>query len=69
MVPIFSKQKYQSYSNLYGFGIFYGNLIYFAIIWHVLWQIDIFYGHLVSVLFPVLVCCFMKNLATLPGRA
>jgi hypothetical protein len=38
--------------------------------WYSLWSFGIFYGHLVFLLpfwyiFPLLVCCTMKNLATL----
>jgi hypothetical protein len=52
---------------LRSFGIFCGHLVYFAVIWYtyfaviryILWSFGIF--------FPVLVCCTMKNLATL-GR-
>jgi hypothetical protein len=32
---------------LLSFGIFYGHLIYFMVIWNILWPFDIFYGHLV----------------------
>jgi hypothetical protein len=45
-------------------------LIYFTAIWNILGTFDIFYGHLVQVvfvwyIFPVLVHCTTKNLATL----
>jgi hypothetical protein len=29
------------------FGIFYGRLVYFVVIWHILRPFGIFYGHLV----------------------
>jgi hypothetical protein len=35
-------------------GVFYNHLVYFTTIWYILWCI-----------FPVLVCCTKKNLATL----
>jgi hypothetical protein len=53
------------------FGIFYGYLVYFMVIWYIMWLFGIFYGHLVYYvviwsIFSVLVCCSKKNLATLP---
>jgi hypothetical protein len=36
---------------------------YFTAMWYSLWSFGIFIGHLV--LFPALVCCTKKNLATL----
>jgi hypothetical protein len=39
------------------FGIFYGNLVSFIVIWYILWSFGI--------LFSVVVCCTEKNLATL----
>jgi hypothetical protein len=39
-------------------GKFYGQMVYFMVIWHIRWSFGIF--------FPVLVCCTEKNLATLP---
>jgi hypothetical protein len=38
------------WSILRQFGLFYGNLVYFVVIWYI---------------FTVLVCCTKKNLATL----
>jgi hypothetical protein len=58
---------------------FYGHLVYFMAIWYILWPFGPFYGQLVffmaiwyilwlfGILFPVLVCCHKKNLATLAG--
>jgi hypothetical protein len=51
-------------------GIFYGHLVYFTLIWYILCPFGIFYGHLVYfvviwTIFPVLVRCSKKNLATL----
>jgi hypothetical protein len=40
-------------------GIFYGNLVYFVAIWYILWSF--------WYIFPVLVICTKKNLATLEG--
>jgi hypothetical protein len=49
-------------------------LIYFKAIWNILWRFGIVYDHLVhfvfilySFIFPVLVSCTKKNLATLFG--
>jgi hypothetical protein len=39
-------------------GIFYVHLVYFSVIWYILFL----YGKM----FPILVCCSNKNLATLP---
>jgi hypothetical protein len=64
---------------LWLFGIFCGHLLYFMVIWNILWSFGIFCGHLVYlmamwnilwafgifVVFPFLVCCTKKNLATL----
>jgi hypothetical protein len=36
-------------------------------IWYILWLFGKFYGYLVYVFLLVLVCCTMKNLATLRG--
>jgi hypothetical protein len=52
------------------FGIFCGHLVYFVVIWDSLWSFGIFCGHLVYFvviwyIFPLLVCCTKKNLATL----
>jgi hypothetical protein len=44
--------------------ILYRHLVCFMDIWYVLWTFDMFCGNLVY-LFPVLVCCTQKNLATL----
>jgi hypothetical protein len=38
-------------------GLFCGHLVYFVAIWYILW--------LLGILFPVLMCCTKKNLATL----
>jgi hypothetical protein len=58
-------------------GIFYGNLVYFMAVWYILCLFGIIYGHLVYFItiwfvlmvpwyiFPALVCCTRKNLATL----
>jgi hypothetical protein len=51
-------------------GIFYGHLVYFKAVWSILWPFGIFYDHLIYFMaiwyiFPVLVCCIKKNLATL----
>jgi hypothetical protein len=45
-------------------------LVYFIAIWNILWTFGILYGHLVHFvfiwyIFPVLVSCTKKNLATL----
>jgi hypothetical protein len=45
-------------------GLFYGHLVYFTAICYILLQFCIVYGNLVHI-FPVLVCCSRKNLATL----
>jgi hypothetical protein len=67
---LFSNQKYQFWENFQGFekvdilwpfgmfyeymhGIFYDHLVHFVLIWYI---------------FPVLVSCTKKNLATLPPR-
>jgi hypothetical protein len=47
-----------------GPGKLYVHLVYFMAIWYSLWPFGIFNGYLVY-LFPVLVCCTKKNLATL----
>jgi hypothetical protein len=44
--------------------------MYFVVIWYILWPFALFYVHLVyfmviQYIFPILVCCTMKNLATL----
>jgi hypothetical protein len=51
-------------------GIFYGHLSYFMGIWPILWPVGIFYAPLfyfivIWYIFPILVCCTKKNLATL----
>jgi hypothetical protein len=56
--------------------IFCGYLIDFVVIWYILWSFGVFCGYLVLfhlvpifcgyIYFPVLVCCTMKYLATLP---
>jgi hypothetical protein len=59
--------------------IFHDRLAYFITIWYILWLFGLFNGHLVyfkaiwyifprfGILFPVLVYCIKKNLAT-PSR-
>jgi hypothetical protein len=42
---------------------FYGHFVYFTAIWYILGQFGIFCGYFG--IFPVLVCCTKKNLATL----
>jgi hypothetical protein len=42
---------------LWPFGIFCGLLVYFVAFWYILWPFSIFS--------PVLVCCTLKNMATL----
>jgi hypothetical protein len=44
-------------------GIFYGHLVYFMAVWHILHLFGIFIG--ISVHFTVLVSCTKINLATL----
>jgi hypothetical protein len=50
-------------------GILNGHFVYFIANWNILCPFDIFYGNLVYFLFwyifPILVCCTKKNLATL----
>jgi hypothetical protein len=46
------------------FGIFYGHLAYFVIIWQMLWPFGAFYWRLVY-FFPFLVYSTEENLATL----
>jgi hypothetical protein len=51
------------------FGIFYHHLNYFTDIWDILSPFELFYGHLgyfmtIWYIFPVLVSCTKKNLAT-----
>jgi hypothetical protein len=53
-------------------GIFYRHAVFFTAIRHILWSFGIFCGDLVYFvviwyLFPVLVYCSKKNLATLQG--
>jgi hypothetical protein len=43
------------------FGLFYSHFEYVMAIWHILWQLGIFF-------FSVLVCSTEKNLAALPQR-
>jgi hypothetical protein len=64
---------------LLAFGIFHDHLVYFLAIWYILWPFGIFYDHLVHTyilsplgifcsvwyIFPFLVWCTKKNLATL----
>jgi hypothetical protein len=45
-------------------GIYYCRLAYFTTIWYILWPFGVDYGNLVYI-FPILVCCNKKNLATL----
>jgi hypothetical protein len=44
-------------------GIFYGHLVHFTVFCYISWTFGILRGNLV--LFPVLVVCTEKNLATL----
>jgi hypothetical protein len=44
--------------------IFYGHLVYYTVFWYILLPFCIFYDNLGS-FSHVLVCCKMKNLATL----
>jgi hypothetical protein len=53
------------------FGLLYGHLVYFVAVWYVIWLFAIYfsrfgflYGYLIYI-FPILVCCTKKNLATL----
>jgi hypothetical protein len=67
---IFSNQKFQFGQNLEGlagenFGIFYGRVVYFTVKWYDLWPFGTFVWSLGIYIFPVLVCCAEKNLATL----
>jgi hypothetical protein len=50
---------------LWTFGLFYGHLVYFTVIWSILRSFGIFYGYFVY--FSVLVCFTKKNLANLSG--
>jgi hypothetical protein len=62
---------------LWSFGIFFGYLAYFVVIWYIFWLSGIFCGHLVyclaiwhilwsfGIFSPGLVCFTEKNLATL----
>jgi hypothetical protein len=43
-------------------GIFYGHLVHFTVFCYILWTFGIVRG-----IFPVLVFCTKKNLATLPN--
>jgi hypothetical protein len=67
---LFSNQNVQIVENLEGLRIenvdtFYGHLHYFAASWNILWPL----GNVVVIwyIFPVLVYCVKKNLATLYG--
>jgi hypothetical protein len=58
------------WSILWPFGIFYGHVVNFMAIWSILWPFGTFYGYLlyfavIWYIFPVLVCSYNKNLATL----
>jgi hypothetical protein len=46
-------------------GTFYSNLLYFTDIWYTLLSFGILFGDLADI-FPLLVRCTKKNLATLP---
>jgi hypothetical protein len=48
-------------------GIIYDNLKYLTAIWYTLWPFGI-YLNVIWYIFPLLVCCTMKNLATLLRR-
>jgi hypothetical protein len=66
---------------LWLFGIFFGYLVYFVVIWYILWLFGIFCGYsvyfvviwyilwLLGIFFPVLVGSIKKNLATLSGTS
>jgi hypothetical protein len=45
--------------------LFYGHLVYFTTIWHILWPFGIPSCWLSAIFSPVLVFCTKKNLATL----
>jgi hypothetical protein len=52
------------------FGIYYWHLVYIIDIWYILLTFGIYYWHLVDFMaiwyiFPILICCIKKNLATL----
>jgi hypothetical protein len=63
--------------TLLPFGVLYCHLVYFIVIWYILLSFGIFYWHWVYFcdpsaffvifwyIFPALVCCAKKNLATL----
>jgi hypothetical protein len=55
------------WSILWSNGIFFGHLVHFMAKWYILWPFGEFNGHLGSIFPPVLVCCTMKNLATMHG--
>jgi hypothetical protein len=66
---IFSNQKSKFGSILEGIameavGIFHGHVVYFKAVWYICWPFGIFYIG-IWYIFPVLVCCTKKNLATL----
>jgi hypothetical protein len=69
MVYVFSDQKSQFGKILEGLAFedvdcMYGNLVYFMTICELyFWLFGIFYGYLVGIFSPVLVCCTKKNLA------
>jgi hypothetical protein len=46
-------------------GIVYEHLVNFTANWYTLWTFGIFCSTYFGIFFPVLVCCTMKNLATL----
>jgi hypothetical protein len=48
-------------------GKFYGHLVNFTAVSYILWTFGIFCDHFGICIFPVLVSCTKKNLATLVG--
>jgi hypothetical protein len=67
----FSYQKWRNILEGFRMNDFYGHLEYFTAIlniftaiWYILWSSGIFCSHMVNI-FPVLVRCTKKNLATL----
>jgi hypothetical protein len=67
------KPKIQIWVNFEGLamedvGIFYGHLVHFMAFWYILWTFGIVRGNLIFI-FPVLVFCTKKNLATLLPEA
>jgi hypothetical protein len=48
-------------------GLFYSHFVNFTAFWYILWSFVAFQGY--WHIFPVLVCCTKKNLATLENRS